>query len=116
MEITLETLPKAVANLTNEITEIKRLILELCKSQKPDSQEWMDINRLCEYLPDKPKKATVYGWINEDKIPSHKGNGTKKRRFLKSEIDAWLLEGKSKTLAELTRETEAYIKGGGHKW
>jgi predicted DNA-binding transcriptional regulator AlpA len=55
----------------------------------------VDLNELCNYLPDKPAKATVYGWIHASLIPCHKGQ--KKLRFRKSEIDTWLLEGRKKT-------------------
>jgi len=49
---------------------------------------WFTIEDLCEYLPDKPKKTTIYQWIHYGKIPYHKKG--KRIRFLKSEIDEWL--------------------------
>jgi site-specific DNA-methyltransferase (adenine-specific) len=45
-------------------------------------------DELCEYMPDRPTKATVYGWVHANKVPVHKGG--KKLRFLKSEIDNWM--------------------------
>ncbi|MBK8451686.1 MAG: hypothetical protein IPL42_17400 [Saprospiraceae bacterium] len=41
-------------------------------------------------------------------IPAHKGN--KKLRFLKSEIDTWLKQGRKKTFAETAKEAEQYCK------
>jgi excisionase family DNA binding protein len=73
-----------------------------------ETNRWFDLNELCLYIPDKPSKPTVYGWVNAGTIPVHKGG--KKLRFLKSEIDSWLMQGRKKTLAEVTSEAEANLK------
>jgi len=106
--LTLETLPKAFTHLTNEVSEIKRLLLEQYQPQPTDTDRWFDLTELCNYHPDKPTKATVYGWVNVRSIPVHKGG--KKLRFLKSEIDSWLMQGKKKTYAETSHEAAQYIK------
>lgn len=106
--LTLETLPKAFALLTNEVSEIKRLLLEKDSEQPTETDHWFNLHELCEYLPDKPKKATVYGWVSNGLIPVHKG--TKKLRFLKSEIDSWIKQGRKKTLAETASEADLYLK------
>jgi excisionase family DNA binding protein len=109
--LTLETLPKAFTHLTNEVREIKRLLLENSNEQPIEADRWFDLNELCSYHPDKPSKPTVYGWVNLGAIPVHKGG--KKLRFLKSEIDNWLKQGRKKTLAETASEAEAYLKKKG---
>ncbi len=106
--LTLETLPKAFTNLTNEVREIKRLLLEKSNGQPTETDRWFDLSEFCIYHPDKPSKPTVYGWVNAGTIPVHKGG--KKLRFLKSEIDNWLKQGRKKTLAETAREAEQYCK------
>ena len=75
---------------------------------KEKGDVWFNIDQLCNYLPDKPKKATVYGWINAGLIPCHKG--PKKLRFLKSEIDQWLATGKKKTWSEIAVEADNYLQ------
>jgi excisionase family DNA binding protein len=105
--LTLETLPKAFTHLTNEVSEIKRLLLEKSNEQPTETDRWFDLKELCIYHPDKPSKPTVYGWVNAGTIPVHKGG--KKLRFLKSEIDNWLLQGRKKTLAEIASEAKAYL-------
>lgn len=105
--LTLETLPKAFSLLTNEVSEIKRLLLEKSNEQSADTDRWFDLNELCQYHPDKPSKPTVYGWVNAGIIPVHKGG--KKLRFLKSEIDNWLKQGRKKTLAEVANEANDYL-------
>jgi excisionase family DNA binding protein len=109
--LTLETLPKAFTHLTNEVSEIKRLLLEKSNTQPTEADRWFDLNELCIYHPDKPSKPTVYGWVNAGTIPVHKGG--KKLRFLKSEIDSWLKQGRKKTLAEIANEADTYLKKRG---
>lgn len=106
--LTLETLPKAFTHLTNEVSEIKRLLLEKSNEQPTETDRWFDLNELCIYHPDKPSKPTVYGWVHSGLIPCHKG--AKKLRFLKSEIDNWIKLGRKKTLAETQSEAEQYCK------
>ena len=105
--LTLETLPKAFVQLTNEVGEIKRLLLEKSKDRPILTDSWFDLSELCIYHPDKPSKPTVYGWVNAGIIPVHKGG--KKLRFLKSEIDSWLRQGRKKTLSELSSEAEQFL-------
>jgi hypothetical protein len=49
--------------------------------------------------------------VNAGTIPVHKGG--KKLRFLKSEIDDFLKQGRKKTLAETASEAETYLKNKG---
>ena len=85
---------------------------KLASDESPiESDRWFDLNELCSYHPDKPTKPTVYGWVNAGTIPVHKGG--KKLRFLKSEIDSWLKQGRKKTLVEISSEAENYLKKKG---
>jgi excisionase family DNA binding protein len=106
--LTLETLPKAFTALSQEVNEIKKLLIEKQGQQQDIQDLWFDLNELCNYLPDKPAKATVYGWVHSENIPCHKGG--KKLRFLKSEIDAWLKQGRKKTQSEIAEEAKQYVK------
>jgi hypothetical protein len=74
---------------------------------QPDPDRWFDLTELCSYLPDKPVKPTVYGWVHNSLIPCHKKG--KKLFFLKSEIDNWLKAGRKKTLAETAAEADNYL-------
>jgi len=113
MELTFNELPKAVTNLQETVNKIERLLLEKGNEQPTETDRWFDLNELCNYLPDKPAKATAYGWVHTGLIPYHKGQ--KKLRFLKSEIDNWLKTGKRKTFAETASEADAYLKKKGGK-
>ena len=87
---------------------IKKVLSTQQTEQPNETDRWFDLNELCVYHPDKPSKPTVYGWVNASTIPVHKGS--KKLRFLKSEIDNWLRQGRKKTLAETASEAEQYLK------
>lgn len=105
--ITFDKLPEAVAGLYRELAGI-RLMLAKQQPKKEPTNQWFDLSTLCEYLPEKPAKQTVYQWVSEGKIPYHKGN--KRLRFLKSEIDGWLMAGKRKTVEEIKAEAGQYLK------
>ena len=89
---------------------IRKVISENPQAEQP-TDRWFDLNELCIYHPDKPSKPTVYGWVNAGIIPVHKGG--KKLRFLKSEIDSWLKQGKRKTFSEIASEADTYLKRKG---
>lgn len=112
-QLTFENLPKAFTNLANEVSEIRRLLLLKGNEQPTETDRWFDLSELCNYHPDKPSKPTVYGWVNAGTIPVHKGG--KKLRFLKSEIDNFLKQGRKKTLAEVASEADTYLKGKGSR-
>ena len=106
--VCLENLPWAVALLTEEVSEIKSLLLQQANAKPSETDFWFNLDELCEYLPDRPSKQTVYDWVHNRIIPVHKG--PKKLRFLKSEIDAWLNQGRKKTHAELQEESIQFLK------
>ncbi len=112
--ITFEQLPQAVSLLIDEVKEMKVLLRNSNNAVEP-ADRWFNLQELCEYLPDRPARQTVYGWIGQHAIPYHKKG--KKLQFLKSEIDAWLRTDKRKTTAELQAEAIQFInaKRGGAK-
>ena len=85
---------------------IKKVLSTQQAEQPTEIDRWFDLNEFCIYHPDKPSKPTVYGWVHFGLIPYHKGGGGKKLRFLKSEIDNWIKQGRRKTLAETASEAE----------
>lgn len=89
-----------------------KIITALTNNKKNStSDEWLNIQQLCNYLPEKPVKPTVYGWVSKRLIPYHKKG--KSLSFLKSEIDQWLKEGLQITSTQMARqianETDSFI-------
>ena len=107
MEITHDNLPKAVSELINKVDRLELLLLEKTTPSQQTEERWFDLEELCIYLPDKPTKPTVYNWIHNRSIPSHKGQ--KKLRFLKSEIDAWLNQGSKRNIAEIKNDVGNFL-------
>lgn len=104
-----ETIDARLSNIESLLLDIKHNPTK--SEQQAETDCWFDLNELCKYHPDKPSKATVYGWVNANTIPVHKGG--KKLRFLKSEIDNWLKQGRKKTNAEIASEADNYLKSKG---
>jgi len=107
MELTFEQLPKAVTQLFDKLENIERLLMGNSNQPQLEPERWLNLSELCEYLPDKPVKPTVYGWVHHRLIPCHRRG--KKLYFLKSEIDVWLKTGRKKTNAEIEAESREYI-------
>jgi len=107
-KISFEQMPEAIVQLANMIQSLEETVLQAINLQPSEPvNQWLSLKELCDYLPDKPAKQTVYGWISAGKIPYYK-NG-KKLRFSKFEIDGWLSLGKHKSEDELQAEAKEYL-------
>ena len=107
-EIRFEELPKAVTNLTKEVNEIKSLLTQKQRQETNEqSEQWLDLNELIQYDPEKRTKATWYAKIHRNEVPHYKRE--KKVYFLKAEIDEWLKAGKRKSNDEIEQEAEHYL-------
>ena len=81
---------------------IENLIRELRAAQEPpETDTWLNLDELIEYLPDRPAKPTLYSWVSNGLIPYHKL--MKRLYFRKTEIDGWLEAGRRKTFDELKK-------------
>lgn len=85
--ITFNDIPEAMNYLITKMNDLEEMI-RTSAFQQPDQNDWFNLEELCNYLPDRPAKQTVYSWVNQKKIPYHKKG--KKLQFLKCEIDEWL--------------------------
>lgn len=52
-------------------------------------------------------KPTIYGLLSKGKLPHYKRG--RKVYFLRSELEAWLMTGKQKTMADAEQEVETYL-------
>ncbi len=80
---------------------VARAMRNRFENQTPTSK-WMNLDELRNYHPNKPARATIYKWTCERSIPFHKDG--KKLRFLKSEIDEWLMKSGKKTIDNISDE------------
>jgi excisionase family DNA binding protein len=105
--VTFETLPSAVSMLLDKVEKIESSLAAMSQPSAESADRWMNIQELMEYHPDKPAKKTVYDWVTLRKIPYHKDG--KRLRFLKSEIDRWLMSAYHKTEDELYEESVRFV-------
>ncbi len=106
--LTYNDLPEALSQVRKDLSYIKQFLLEHRSGQNPDLNPWMNISEICNYLPDKPTKNTIYSWVQKKSIPFHKG--PKILYFLKSEIDDWMKEGRKITSIGPVTPPEIYLK------
>jgi excisionase family DNA binding protein len=115
-EISFNDMPQALAYLISKVDKLETLLnVSMSESYCPESDRWFNLQELCEYLPDRPARQTVYSWVGQRLIPYHKKG--KKLQFLKSEVDNWLKSDKRKSLAEIQAAAAQFIlaKKGGRK-
>ena len=90
-----------------EILEEKFSTL-MTQIQPDKGLEWLSVSELSEYLPTHPVEHTIYCWTSNKQIPFHKKG--KRIMFLKSEIDEWMQDNKSRSRAEIMNEAIAYVQ------
>jgi len=112
-KLTLEELPEAIAEFIQEFRDFRNHYENQLDNQQAEQNCWFNLTEFRNYHPNRPSAATVYGWVSRGEVPFHKTEGKKPLRFLKSEIDQWLLTGKHKTISEIERESEDYLKTKG---
>ena len=90
--LTFEKLPEAISEINQKLD----VLLTLQKNKEPESDRLFNLNQLMDYLPEKPKRQTVYGWVSTHSIPFEKHG---RLYFRKSEIDEWLNNGRQMKLS-----------------
>jgi predicted DNA-binding transcriptional regulator AlpA len=102
-----ELINERLGNIENLLLDIKNPPQRNGNLEQKEADTWFSLKELCNYLPDKPAPATVYGWVHSGTIPNNKG--AKRLRFLKAEVDAWIKQGRRKTNAEIAHEADSYL-------
>lgn len=99
-----EQLPSVVAILTNEVRELKALLLNKAEL-KNDIETPIQLDEVTPITG--LSKPTLYGYVQRNEIPYHKkGN---RLYFFKSEIIDWIKTGKQKTVKELEADTDNFL-------
>ncbi len=105
-ELSLKNVPQMVEELLCKVDNLESILKNLPSLETRESEHWMNVNELCNYLPDKPSRNTVYGWVSKDSIPYHKTG--KKLQFSRYDIDEWIRKHRVKTNTELEAEAKAF--------
>ena len=110
-----DAMPKILADIVQRLEVMERKIDALQSFPREETDAWLNLKDLCNYLPNHPAEQTVYGWTSTHFIPYHKKG--KKLQFLKSEIDQWLLADQHQTLVQVRAQAlrDFQAKKGGLK-
>ncbi len=104
--LTFEQLPQAVTRLTNEISEIKKLLLEKKeKQQTKEPEKLLTIQEAADLL--NLTVPTIYSKVSKREIPFMKGG--KRLYFSSAELMAYIKAGRTKSNNEIEQEAEAYL-------
>jgi excisionase family DNA binding protein len=93
MNITFETMPAAMQELSKKIDQL----ISLQAMPKEDPDKLMTLSELREHLPEKPARQTIYQMVYDRRIPYLKSG--KYLYFRKSEIDKWMNTGRPRKSA-----------------
>ncbi len=102
--ITFDQLPQAVSHILDGITEIKSICEEL-RENSSGKDTYMTVEELCAYHPDHPSHQTVRRWKRLGYIPFYKDDETRRVKFKKSEIDAWIASSR-----HMSREEQVALR------
>ena len=91
MKVTFENFPSVLSEIRRDQQRII-LLLEGKLAQDKRKEDLLTTNELINYLPEHPSAATVYGWLQQGRIPSTKVGRC--RYFKKADIDLWINNGR----------------------
>jgi len=109
MELQFNELPKAVTMLTNEVSELKRLLLEKREQQSIEQPEaFLNIKEAARFL--NLTVPTIYSKVSKREIPFMKKS--KRLYFSKEELINYVKEGRTGVNDECQGENFLKQKGG----
>jgi len=88
MNNTFDSLPEMVAEINKKIDTL----MADRGSHAKEEDLLLTTEDLSDYLPEHPARQTVYGWVNDRKIPYEKYG--RRLYFRKSKIDKWVANGR----------------------
>ena len=109
--ITFDTLPTAVAQLTNDVSEIKRLLLQQGNEPAPAADELLTVQDTAKFL--RLSVPTIYNLIHKGELPMMKR--AKRCYFTREDLLNYLKEGKRKSNTEIQNDArkDLITKNGG---
>ena len=105
--LSFNDVPQALSLLLEKVTRLESLLETKTQAPKANDDEMMDLKGLQNFHPEHPAAATIYKWVRNGLIPYYKTG--KKLIFKRSEIEAWINDGRQLTDAEIEAEAIDYI-------
>ena len=104
--LTFDLLPQAVTQLTNEVSDLKRLIIKNQENTPTEQlEQLLTIQEAAEFL--KLTVPTIYSKVSKGELPVMKRS--KRLYFSSTELMEYLKGGQKKSNAEIEQEAEAYM-------
>jgi excisionase family DNA binding protein len=104
--LTFDLLPQAVTQLTNEVSDLKRLIIKNQENTPTEQlEQLLTIQEAAEFL--KLTVPTIYSKVSKGELPVMKRS--KRLYFSSTELMEYLKGGRKKSNAEIEQEAEAYM-------
>ena len=104
--LTFDKLHEAVTNLSKEVSELKRLLIE--KQEQPgtdQTEQFLTVQEAAEYLS--LAVPTMYCKVMRGEIPCMKQG--KRLYFSRTELMEYVKAGRKKSNAEIEAEAKAYL-------
>lgn len=103
--INFEMLPTAVAELKQDVSDLKEMISNLRISKPIEKEEFLNIEEAAEFL--NLSVPTIYSKVSRREIPHIKRG--KRLYFSSKELTEFLKSGRVKTIDELEADADAYL-------
>jgi excisionase family DNA binding protein len=104
--LTFNDLPHAVTMLSNEISELKSLLLNQSKQEPQESPErLLSVQDAAKFL--NLSVPTIYSKVSKNELPVMKRS--KRLYFSSTELMQYLKEGRKKSNTEIKKEAENYF-------
>lgn len=104
--LTFDQLPKAVTMLTNEVSELKRLLIEKqeqAPTEKPE--QLLTVQEASQFL--NLSVPTIYSKVSRNELPVMKRS--KRLYFSSIDLMEYVKEGRKKSNTEIEAEAQAYL-------
>lgn len=102
-QITFDRLPEAVALLLRKVEGIEQRLDTTASQSRPEQDELLTIAQAAQFLH--LKSATIYGKVHRKELPFLKRS--QRVYFSKSDLMAYLRQGRQETAIEQTQRKEA---------
>lgn len=102
-------LPNAVTQLSQEIKEIKQILLNRSNENTVEQDQIFTVKQAANFL--KLTVPTLYGYVQRSEIPVSKKS--KRLYFSRIELEQWIKSGRKKTMQEIESEANTFIKRKG---
>lgn len=103
--LTFNDLPTAVTRLTNEVSELKSLLLKKAEASTTETEQLLTIKEASDFL--KLSVPTLYSKVSRNELPYMKQG--KRLYFSSTELMEYVKQGRRKTDVEIQADADTYL-------